>query len=237
LSEDRIPTGIAIFDDLIERGFPRGSLILVAGNAGSGKTNFAAQYMYHGLSRMNEYGVYASVAEDRATFYRNMKRMKMDFEKYEREGTFRFMDFITTREEAVKTILQSILDQVDELKARRLVIDPFSALMQALPNQIDARILLHTLLGKTARQKGVTTLLVSEKPLGSETKSMEVEEFVCDGIVLLNATPEAGTLRRTLQVIKLRGTKIKSEQHRFEVDENGIRMYTAPVAVAGPIRF
>ncbi len=235
--EDRIPTGIAGFDDLIERGFPRGSLVLVAGNAGSGKTIFSSQYMYHGLSRQNEFGVYASVAEDRPAFFRNMKRMRMDFEKYEREGAFRFMDFITTREEAVRTILQSILDQVDDLKARRLVIDPFSALTQALPNKIDTRILLHTLIGKTARQKGVTTLLVSEKRPGFETSSAEVEEFVCDGVVVLNAMPEGGVLKRTLQVTKLRGTKIKSEQHSFEIDENGIRMYTSPVAIAGPARF
>ena len=237
MSEDRVPTGIVGFDDLIEKGFPRGSLVLIAGNAGSGKTIFSSQYVYNGLARQNEYGVYASLAEDRSAFYRNMRRMGMDFEKYEREGAFRFMDFITTREEGVRTILQTIIDQVDELKARRLVIDPFSALMQALSSKIDVRILLHTLIGKTARQKGVTTLLVSEKPLDFETKSMEAEEFVSDGVVLLNATPEGGVLRRTLQVIKLRGTKIKSEQHSFEIDENGIRLYTSPVAIAGPVRF
>ena len=225
------------FDDLVERGFPRGSLILVAGNAGSGKTIFSSQYMYHGLSRQNEFGVYASIAEDRPAFFRNMKRMRMDFEKYEHEGAFRFMDFITTREEAVRTILESILDQVDEQKARRLVIDPLSALTQALPSKIEARILLHTLLGKTARQKGITTLLISERSPGFQTQAMEVEEFVCDGVVVLNATPEMGMLRRTLQVIKMRGTKIKSQQHSFEIDENGIRMYTSPVAMAGPTRF
>jgi len=236
LSEDRAVTGIEGFDRLIEGGFPRGSLILVAGNAGSGKTNFSAQYMYHGLLRQ-EAGVYASLAEDRGTFYRNMARMGMDFERYEKEGMFRFMDFITTREEAVQTVLLAIMDQVDDMKARRLVIDPFTALIQALTSGIDVRILLHTVLGRSARQKGVTTLLVSEKPLGFVTRSMEVEEFVCDGVVLLSAVPAEGVLKRTLQVLKLRGTKIKSEQHSFEIDENGIRLYTAPVAIAGPSRF
>jgi KaiC/GvpD/RAD55 family RecA-like ATPase len=38
VSEDRVPTGIEGFDDLIEGGVPRGSLVLLAGDAGSGKT-------------------------------------------------------------------------------------------------------------------------------------------------------------------------------------------------------
>ncbi|TFG14048.1 ATPase, partial [Candidatus Thorarchaeota archaeon] len=38
---ERIKTGITGLDDLIEGGFPRGDIILVAGKAGTGKTIFA----------------------------------------------------------------------------------------------------------------------------------------------------------------------------------------------------
>jgi len=37
VSEDRVATGIEGFDDLIKGGIPRGSLVLLAGDAGSGK--------------------------------------------------------------------------------------------------------------------------------------------------------------------------------------------------------
>jgi len=50
----RVATGVEGFDGFVEGGFPQGSMILLAGTAGSGKTIFAAQYLYHGMSRFNE---------------------------------------------------------------------------------------------------------------------------------------------------------------------------------------
>ena len=236
MPEDRAATGVDGFDNLIEGGFPTGSLILVAGNAGSGKTVFAAQFLFCGLSRHDERGVYVSFAEDRKMFLSNMKKLSMDFEKYENDGAFTFLDLITAREEAVQTMIQTILTEVNDLNAKRLVIDPFTALMQAIHDKIDARILLHTILWKMAHQTNVTTFLISEKPLGFETRSPEVEEFVCDGVVSLNAYPEGGLLKRSLQVVKLRGTRIKSAMHNFDIDEHGIRLYSLPFSQGRPLR-
>lgn len=62
---DRVPTGIEGLDPSIEGGFPRGSLILLAGNPGTGKTVFGAQFLYRGASVYGEPGVYVSFAESR----------------------------------------------------------------------------------------------------------------------------------------------------------------------------
>jgi hypothetical protein len=80
VSEDRVATGIEGFDAQIEEGIPKGSLVLLAGDAGSCKTIFAAQYLYQGASKLGEPGIYVSLAEDRETFLKNMKRMGMDFD-------------------------------------------------------------------------------------------------------------------------------------------------------------
>lgn len=64
VSEDRVATGIEGFDDLIKGGIPRGSLVLLGGDAGSGKTVFAGQYLYHGVSRLNEPGIYVKGHEE-----------------------------------------------------------------------------------------------------------------------------------------------------------------------------
>lgn len=236
LPDDRVATGIDGFDSLIGGGFPTGSLILVAGNAGSGKSIFASQFLYFGLSRQKENGVYVSFAEDRKMFLSNMAKLNMDFEKYEKEGSFRFLDLITTREEAVQTMIQTILSEVNDGKAKRLVIDPFTALMHALHDKIDARILLHTILWKMTHNTNVTTLLISEKSLGVETRKPQVEEFVCDGVISLNIYPEEGLLKRSLQVVKLRGTPINSAQHNFDIDDHGIRMYALPLGQGRIIR-
>jgi circadian clock protein KaiC len=224
----RVPTGIEGFDDLIEGGIPKGYLVLLAGTAGSGKTIFASEYLHHGLSRFNEPGVYVSFAEDRQTFMKNMTRMDMDFEKYEQKGRFKFLDLVTVKDKGVESIVERMLTEIGSIKAQRLVIDSFSALAQAFSDKIDARIMLHTVLGKIVHISGVTTLLISERPLGVEWLGSGMEEFVADGVVALSARTERGWLRRIMQVLKLRGTRIKTLEHTYDINGHGIRIQPEP---------
>src|SRR3972149_5799970 len=156
LTGDRVATGIEGFDSLIEGGIPRGDLVLLAGHPGSGKTMFSAQYLYHGASQLGEPGIYVSFAENREAFLRNMKRTNMDFVKLEEQGRFRFVDLVTVKQAGVEDVLGLVLSEIDSVKAKRLVIDSFSALSQAFVERIDARIVLHTILGKMVRLRGVT---------------------------------------------------------------------------------
>ena len=65
---ERISTGIASLDALIEGGIPRGSTVLVAGNPGTGKTILTSHFLYDGLSK-GEAGVYVSFSESKKQFY------------------------------------------------------------------------------------------------------------------------------------------------------------------------
>ncbi len=49
-SEEFIETGIPGFDTLLKNGIPKGSSVMVAGGAGSGKTNFCLQILAHHMS-------------------------------------------------------------------------------------------------------------------------------------------------------------------------------------------
>jgi circadian clock protein KaiC len=225
---DRVPTGIKGFDILIEGGIPKGYSVLLGGNPGSGKTIFVAQYLYHGLSKFGEPGIYVSFAEDRGTFLKNMKRIGMDFEKYEQEGKFKYMDLVTVKEKGVDNILERVFAEVSSLKAKRLVIDSFSALSQAFPEKIDARVALHTVFGKITRTSGVTTLLISEIPIGSKLLGGGMEEFVVDGVIVLTQSVERGFLARKLQVVKMRGTKTARVELRYDVGQDGLSVYPMP---------
>jgi len=45
----RVPTGISGLDEVLGGGFPRGSLVILAGNPGTGKTIFSATFLYNGI--------------------------------------------------------------------------------------------------------------------------------------------------------------------------------------------
>ncbi len=222
----RVETGVEGFDDLIEGGFPRGSLILLAGLTGSGKTIFSARYLYHGLET-DEPGIYVSFAESRMAFMKNMKKLNMDFERYEQKGKFKFLDLMTVKKGFIESVISSILEEIGSLKAKRLVIDSFSALAQAFPEKIDTRIVLHTIIGKVTHASGVTSIVISEIPIGSSALGAGMEEFVADGVMTLSQSSEKGQMVRRLQVIKMRGTETDTKQLRYEIGKNGIKVYSA----------
>jgi len=220
---DRVPTGIVGLDDMIEGGFPRSSIILLAGSPGSGKTNAAAQYLYHGAKNLNENGVYVSFAERKEFFLDNMKRFGLDFEMLESQGKFKFLDLMTTREGGVSSTLDIVLREVLEIDAKRLVIDSFSAMAQAFKRKIDARIILH-MLDKLMRQTGCTTLLLVELPTGSKTLGLGFEEFVADGIILFETIEEKEGIRKRAVILKMRGTNHNQNYSNIVISDQGISL-------------
>jgi circadian clock protein KaiC len=203
---DRVASGIDGLDELIGGGFPRGGLIVLAGNPGTGKTIFSAQFLYRGVVDHGEKGVYVGFAEDKDQFYRNMRALGLDFERLEREGLFSFLDMLTVREAGISSILELIIGKVAETGAERLVIDSFSAMAQAFEKPHDARIVLHAILGKIARSMGCTTLLVVEVPHGESRMGLGIEEFVADSIILLKRKLLEDRPLRELEVLKVRGS-------------------------------
>jgi KaiC/GvpD/RAD55 family RecA-like ATPase len=216
---ERLPTGIDGLDSLIGGGIPRGSLILLVGEPGTGKTIFGSSFLCRGATRYGENGIYVSFLESKKTLISNLSGLcDQDHEKLDREGKFRILDLVTTKEEGVAATLESILDEIRALDAKRLVIDSFSTMAQAFKEPIDARMILHTVLGNIVRQTGCTTLLIVERPTGSRGLGLGIEEFVADGVIILRRRKIEGRLARELEITKLRGTRIDSPTHPFTLD-------------------
>jgi len=214
----RVPTGIGGLDSLIEGGFPRGSLVLLAGNPGSGKTMFSARYLHHGL-KLNEPGLYVSFAENRETFLANMRRIGLDFEKYVSQKRFEFLDLFTVKEQGIEIILESIMGVADASGAKRLVIDSFSALAQAFKDPIDVRVIVHTVLSRIVRKSDCTTIMIEEVPLGESKIGYGVEEFVADAVIVLKTGELDGRPLRDLEIVKIRGTELVEKKLVFTLKD------------------
>src|SRR4030043_1570879 len=66
------PVGIVELDEVLGGGFPVRGLILLTGNAGSGKTILSTQFLYNGAVKNGEKGAYVSFAENRDDYSKNM---------------------------------------------------------------------------------------------------------------------------------------------------------------------
>ena len=220
---ERAPTGINGLDDMIEGGFPKGSLVLLAGSPGSGKTIASAHFLYHGSKNLNENGIYLSFAERREFFIENMRKIGMDFETLESQGKFKFLDLLTTREDTVSSTIGMLSREVLELDAKRLVVDSFTAMAQAFNRRIDARIILH-MIEKLMSKSGCTTLLLVELPTGTKTIGLGFEEFVADGVVLFETVDEREGIRKRAVIRKMRGTNHNMNYSHILISDRGISL-------------
>jgi len=235
---ERVKTEIDGLDEVVEGGFPRGSLILLAGNPGTGKSVFSAEFLAKG-AELNEPGVYVSFAESKEAFMENLSsHLGVDFKRLEADGKFKFLDLTVMKEEAISAILETILSEVQALKAGRLVIDSFSAMAQAFKEPIDVRIIVHTVLSKIVRQMGCTTIMVDEVPLGEPRIGLGMEEFVADGVIRLMTGELEGRVFRDLDLIKLRGTELKERKLAFTL-RGGFKAFPPfkPKPIEKPKRF
>jgi circadian clock protein KaiC len=202
---EKVKSGIDGLDEVVEGGFPKGSLIILAGEPGVGKTVFSIQFLVKGVE-LNEPGVYVSFAEAKNTLIENFSRhLNVDLARLEVEDKIKILDFTAIKEEAISLILESILAEVKALNAKRLVIDSFSALAQAFKEPIDVRIIVHTVLSRIVRGMNCTTIIIEEVPIGRAEIGLGMEEFVADGLIRLRASELDKRLFRDLEIVKLKG--------------------------------
>ncbi len=225
---DRISTGVSNLDSLIEGGITRGFVVMLAGNPGTGKTILSSQFLYEGLTSSlldNENSIYISFNESKAQFYINSNKLGMDFEKYERQNKFMFLDFVSLKSDGIEDAFEEILAAIRITKAKRIVLDSFSALSLAFKELVESRIVIHMFIGKLMKSEGITSIVVIEVPYGSEGIGIGIEASVVDGVILLehgedNASP------LLLKVLKMRGTKIDKEKHVCNIINNkGMMLY------------
>ena len=224
----RVSTGNSKLDSFLSGGFPRGSLILISGNPGTGKTIFTASFLYNGAVLDGENGIYVSFCEGKRSFFENMNSLGLDFEQQEREGRFRFMEMFTTTKEGMAMITGDMLRAIKEFGAKRLVIDSYSVMAQALGGPYEGRQVLHTVLGKIVRNLGCTTLVIGEQPSGDVRVDDGAEEFVADGVINLKLT-----IPRELELRKMRGTRLKTRDLLYTIDR-GFRVLTTDLV--NPVR-
>ena len=221
---ERISTGVPGLDSLIEGGIPKGSTLMVVGRSGSGKTILCSHFLYDGLTAKEEKGLYISFSESKAQFYANIKTLGMDFDKFERQTKFAFLDFASLTKDGIQDALEEILATIRTINPKRVILDSFSAISLAFEHQTEARTTIHVLLGKILRSEGITSIIVMEIPYGEENMGSGIEESVVDGIIRLDHR-EDNVLPIILRVFKMRGTSINREPHVCTISKNGMILY------------
>lgn len=249
----RVKTGISGIDSLIDGGLPRGSVLLLPGCVGSGKTIFSLQFIAQGARKFNERGLYISFEEHENRLREQASRFGWDFDSMERKGMVKLIRLPGT---SLGQILEDLEKTINSFKPKRLVIDSFTFMSLAAHtrnrlvdiDKIPADELLYgepkgsilssplewntivvkkmaTDLVLMLQEKGITTILTSEISKNSEWFSRDtVSEFACDGVFLLRSTSMGAEMQRTIEIVKLRNSAIRGGVYSFEFGKSGIHV-------------
>jgi circadian clock protein KaiC len=221
---ERVSTGLVTLDKLIGGGFPRHSMVLLAGGPGVGKTILSAKYIHEGATKHGEPGLYVCFAETSRVLVSELLKFGWDFEALNLEKRVSILDLSIESEIDVQSALNQILDAITSLHARRLVIDSITAMSIGLRSEVEKRHVLH-LLYKLIQKSGCTTIMIMEMPWGTTSIGNCGEAFIADGIILMeNYYNNEGVLRRQLRILKMRGTAHTHKTHEYNIGKNGINI-------------
>jgi circadian clock protein KaiC len=223
VSKVRIHSGINGLDSLIQGGFKAGSINLVEGGPGSGKTIFATQFLFEGLKR-GEPVVYITFEVMKSKFYENMKTFGWDLEKYEKKGLFTFLAY--TPEQIKRILLEGggTLDTVvHQKKIKRLVIDSITSFSLLYPNELAKKEAALTLFN-VINSWDCTALLTAQGHNSRDDDEMisSALDFEVDGIMLLYHFVDKSSRKRGFEVLKMRGTKTPNKIFNVEIGKKGM---------------
>jgi circadian clock protein KaiC len=237
---EKLQTGIPGFDHISSGGLPKYRTTLISGTAGSAKTVFAAQFLAEGIVKTGETGVFVTFEETPDAIRRNMLGFNWDIETWETAGKWAFVDAsrqpgddpIVSGDYDLGALLARIENAVQRVNASRVSMDSLGAIFSQLSDGSTVRNELFR-IASALRRMGVTAVMTSERTQEyGEIARFGVEEFVADNVVILRNVLEEEKRRRTVEILKFRGTNHQKGEFPFTViPDNGI--VTIPLSAIG----
>ncbi len=241
---ERVTSGIHGLDELIQGGFPKGSIIVVSGSPGSGKTICCLQWLWDGLQK-GEKCLYIGVESPRLDIIDQAFQFGWNLEPFESSGLLRFHG-LDSSELYDTQRLNEIMHLVQEEHYERVVLDSITSFAKAIANSsiladTAGRGMTPALFSEMARSN-VFKLMDTFKKTGSTVCSISqddennsgdrldrVSSYKGDGLIYLDIAEIGNEENRTLRVKKLRKTKINSITQDFEFTEKGITIRSKDV--------
>jgi circadian clock protein KaiC len=220
---ERQPTGVPGMDKMIGGGIIAGDAVLLTGPAGSGKSTVATQFIVAGLMQ-GETGVIAVFEEYPEEYIARASARNPDIAKMLKAGKLEII-YLRPLDLSVDEALFSILEAVDRVGAKRVVIDSLSGFEVALAPTFreDFRESLYRLVG-TLTATGVTVFMTAEvsEAFREARFTSENVSFITDEIIVQRYVEIEGELRRVMAVIKMRGSDHSHEFRLYEVTTKGV---------------
>lgn len=216
-------TGIKGFDEMIGGGFWPGSVVLVRGAPGTGKTLMGLQFLVHGAVKHNEPGLLISFEEFPNSLYRDAEALGWNLKELESSGKLHQMFtspkvFLAGLQSPEARLNQLILDA----NIRRLVLDSITH-FDRLTDDVQELRRIYASVANGLRREGVTAMLLGEEGRAEYRRADKGGlSFIVDTIVLLRYVEIESAMQRAIVVLKMRGSDHAKEIRRYDIGPGGL---------------
>ena len=228
----KIRTAVEGLDEITNGGLPIGRTTLVSGTSGTGKTLLAIQFLYHGIKYFDYPGIFVTFEESPNDIIKNACSFGWDLQSLVEQGKIFILDASPDPEgqEVVgnfdfSALIERIQYAINKYKAKLVSIDSVTAIFQ----QYDAAsVVRREIFRLVARLKllDVTSIMTTERvhEYGPIAR-FGVEEFVSDNVIIIRNVLEGERRRRTIEILKLRGTTHMKGEYPFTITGDGINIF------------
>jgi circadian clock protein KaiC len=218
-------TGIAGLDPILAGGFPRGNIILIEGQIGTGKSTLGTEFVYRGAKEFGEPGIIVvfEVSPDKLT--RDAAGLGWDLGEMESQGLLKII--FTTREVFLQELQQAdslLIEDARKIGARRMFIDGTAGLVPS-DNQ-GSRDAFHVLVQGLARLDLTSIMALEPEAMRGNDCNPSHEAAIVDSVIRLRVEEHERASSRSIEVLKSRGHDFQMGRHSFRIiDGMGIQVY------------
>jgi len=231
-----IKTGIEGFDELLDTGIPEGNSIILAGGAGSGKTIFCLQTLFHHASAGRKC-LYMTFEESESDLADHMESFGWPARELIKKGTLKIQRFnpfdITRNVDALlakqKGELLIELDPIiipSDFKPDIIVLDSLTAIASAFTGKEESyRIYIEQLFRFFEKIAATSFLITETEQIPKIFSTTGVEEFLAGGVVVLYNLKRGNVRENALEVLKLRGAGHQKKIVAYKITPNGMVVF------------
>ena len=234
---ESLPSGVPYLDEMLHGGLERGTVTIISGPSGAGKTTLGVQFMKEAAGR-GERSVVYTFEESADTLSRRCSGVNMPIKAMLERGTLAIQPVEPLRFTADE-FAASVRHEVEERGARIVMIDSVSGYRLAVRSHRGDDLVSHLhALCKYLSNMGVTVLLVNEvEYLTGDFRITDVGiSYLADNVVFLRYLELNGELRKAIGVLKKRLSDFERTLRLVEITRYGIQVGAPLTGLRGILR-
>ncbi len=228
VSDERLSSGVARLDTMLDGGYYRGSTVLISGFPGTAKTTLAGAFLEAACQR-GEQSLFVSFDSDANEVNRNLASVNIKLERFVKKGLLHTKSARSLTGSA-EIHLMRIKNLARRHQVRCLVIDPVSALAKS-GNEDTAYDVAERLIDWT-KDQGITLLctsLLHESGPHVEATPLQVST-IADTWLHLSYLVQSGERNRGLSIVKSRGMAHSNQVRELLLSKQGVTLADAYTA-------